>query len=228
MEHTLLTIPLLDLADFTLGGTEKREFATSFGQSFSNLGLVAIKNRRLSHAFFSEISEETKQLFLNRNELSSRYEFANLFHDRENEIETYFKIGEIDNLYSSGQLNYSGDVRLNLINHELLEYPKPSLHAPKVFQDTTDILLRAMAIYLKFPEDYFEGKIKDGEDSLWTVHYAIMPNATLEPKNLTRFIADGEITVITILMGAISKGLQALRFDGQWISIKNILWNKHY
>ncbi len=80
-------------------------------------------------------------------------------------------------------------------------------------------MLRAIAIYLGLPEDYFDEKIKNGNSILRPIHYFSIENPGDVPADAVRAAEHGDINLITLLMGASADGLEVLSRDGRWIPI---------
>mgnify|MGYP006182719563 FL=1 len=80
-------------------------------------------------------------------------------------------------------------------------------------------MLKAIALHLELPEDYFEDKVAFGNSILRQIHYFPIENPDEVPADAVRAAEHGDINLITLLMGASADGLQVLRKDGKWIPI---------
>ena len=80
-------------------------------------------------------------------------------------------------------------------------------------------MLRAIALYLELPENYFDDKVEQGNSILRPIHYFPIENPETIPDDAVRAAEHGDINLITLLMGASADGLQVLRRDGKWIPI---------
>ena len=80
-------------------------------------------------------------------------------------------------------------------------------------------MLRAIALYLELPENYFDDKVRHGNSILRPIHYYPIENPDDVPADAVRAAEHGDINLITLLMGASADGLQVLRRDGKWIPI---------
>ena len=80
-------------------------------------------------------------------------------------------------------------------------------------------MLRAIALYLELPEDYFDDKVLQGNSILRPIHYFPIENPEEIPEDAVRAAEHGDINLITLLMGASADGLQVLRRDEKWIPI---------
>ena len=83
-----------------------------------------------------------------------------------------------------------------------------------MLEKTAKYVLRALALHLGLPENYFDDYIKNGNSILRPIHY---PPIVEEPKNAVRAAAHGDINLITLLMGAHGKGLQVQNHKGEWV-----------
>ena len=226
MEPALLDqVPSLDLADFTSGNAEqKKQFVADLGEAFTNIGFVAIKNHGLSDTLRNELYETVKQFFALPDEIKQQYEFADLFGQRGyigkgKETAKGFKVADLKEFYHIGQPDPIGSMPSNVFPEELPGFEKYTLDVYRTFENAGKMLLRAIAIYLNLPEDYFEDKVKNGDSLLRALHYFPIPNPELVPEGAVRAAAHGDINLITLLMGASAEGLEVLRRDGEWIAI---------
>ncbi len=80
-------------------------------------------------------------------------------------------------------------------------------------------MLRAIALYLGLPENYFDSRVRHGNSILRPIHYYPIENPDSVPADAVRAAEHGDINLITLLMGASADGLQVLRRDGKWIPI---------
>jgi len=226
MEPALLNkVPSLDLADFTSGEIQKKEqFVTALGEAFTNIGFVAIKNHGLDENLRNQLYDAVRKFFSLPEEIKKKYEFAELFGQRGyigkgKETAKGFKVADLKEFYHVGQPEPIGNMPSNVFPDELPEFKKYTLEVYKTFESTGKTLLRAIALYLELPENYFEDKVKNGDSLLRALHYFPILNPELVPEGAVRAAAHGDINLITLLMGASAEGLEVLRRDGQWIAI---------
>lgn len=76
-------------------------------------------------------------------------------------------------------------------------------------------VLRALALHIGLPENYFEDKTDQGNSILRPIHY---PPITEENIPNVRAGAHEDINFITLLVGASAEGLEVLS-EGQWLPI---------
>ena len=77
-------------------------------------------------------------------------------------------------------------------------------------------VLRALALHIHLPEDFFEDKIQSGNSILRPIHY---PPITATDIPNVRAGAHEDINFITLLVGASAEGLEVLTREGKWLPI---------
>ena len=93
---------------------------------------------------------------------------------------------------------------------------RPALQALfSALEETGRRVLRAIAVHLGQPEDFFDSPVADGNSILRLLHYPpVSPEA-----DAVRAGAHEDINVITLLLGAEEAGLQLLSRAGQWLEV---------
>lgn len=226
MEPALLNeVPSLDLADFTSGDSERKEkFVADLGSAFTNIGFVAIKNHGLSDTLRINLYDAVQRFFTLPDEQKKKYEHPELFGQRGyigkgKETAKGFKVADLKEFYHIGQPEPMGNMPSNVFPEELPEFKEYTLEVYRTFENAGKMLLRAIALYLELPEDYFEEKVKNGDSLLRALHYFPILNPELVKEGAVRAAPHGDINLITLLMGASAEGLEVLRRDGKWIAI---------
>ena len=226
MEQTLLdSIPSLDLADFTSDHSVlKNKFVQELGNAFNTIGFVAIKNHGLSDELREKLYESVKKFFYQPDELKQKYEFSELLGQRGyigkgKETAKGFTKPDLKEFYHVGQPEIEGDMPSNIFPAEVPEFEQYTTEVYKTFENTGKTLLRAIALYLELPEDFFEDKVRNGDSILRALHYFPILNPDALPEGAVRAAAHGDINLITLLMGASAEGLEVLRLDGKWIAV---------
>jgi isopenicillin N synthase-like dioxygenase len=102
---------------------------------------------------------------------------------------------------------------------EIPELKEVALEVYRRLEKTGVYMLRAIALYLNLPEDYFDAKVRHGNSILRPIHYYPIEDPDSVPADAVRAAEHGDINLITLLMGASADGLQVLRRDGKWIPI---------
>ncbi|AQG78905.1 isopenicillin N synthase family dioxygenase [Spirosoma montaniterrae] len=217
-------IPSLDLADFTSGTPEqKAKFVQDLGRAFNQIGFVAIKNHGLTDALTKRLYDSAQAFFQSPDELKQKYEHPDLngqrgYIGKGKETAKGFKVADLKEFYHIGQPNPVGDMPANVFPEEHPDFKDATLEAYQTLENAGKQLLRAIALYLELPENYFDDKVSNGDSILRALHYfPLDPNTT--PDGAVRAAAHGDINLITLLMGASADGLEVLRRDGKWIGI---------
>jgi isopenicillin N synthase-like dioxygenase len=222
-------IPSLDLADFTSGHTEKKAaFVQALGQAYNNIGFVAIKNHGLTQELYATI----KNFFALPDEIKSRYEhpeigFQRGYTGKGKEHAKGRNTGDLKEFYHVGQeLEDIPDTDVvkstypeNVWPEEIPEFKPIALEVYRTIENAGKEMLKAIALYLELPENYFEDKVLHGNSILRQIHYFPIENPEEVPADAVRAAEHGDINLITLLMGASADGLEVLRKDGKWIPI---------
>jgi isopenicillin N synthase-like dioxygenase len=223
-------IPSLDLADFTSGDPEKKQkFVQALGESFQNIGFVAIKNHGLSDQLTQDLYAGVKKLFSLPDDIKQKYERPELAGQRGyigkgKEHAKGRNTGDLKEFYHVGQELPEAELRAenypdNIWPEEVPEFKATTLEAYQALEKAGQNMLRAIALYLGLDEYYFDDKIHHGNSILRQIHYFPIEDPDSVPADAVRAAEHGDINLITLLMGASADGLQVLRRDGKWIPI---------
>jgi isopenicillin N synthase-like dioxygenase len=223
-------IPSLDLADFYGGDpVKKSKFVAALGEAYNNIGFVAIRNHYLTEDLSAKLYTTIKKFFAQPDALKQKYEIPGLAGQRGyigkgKEHAKGRNTGDLKEFYHVGQEVTDGDPIKqeypdNVWPTELKEFQEISLDVYQRLEKTGVHMLRAIAIYLGLPENYFDNKVKNGNSILRPIHYFPIEDPDSVPADAVRAAEHGDINLITLLMGASADGLQVLRRDGKWIPI---------
>jgi isopenicillin N synthase-like dioxygenase len=223
-------VPSLDLADFTGSDPIKRKkFVANLGAAYNNIGFVAIRNHYLTDDLSARLYEVIKKFFALPDAVKQRYEIEGLAGQRGyigkgKEHAKGRNTGDLKEFYHVGQEVLDGDPIKkeypdNIWPTELPEFELIALDVYQRLERTGVQMLRAIALYLQLPEDYFDQKVRHGNSILRPIHYFPIENPDAVPADAVRAAEHGDINLITLLMGASADGLQVLRRDGKWIPI---------
>jgi isopenicillin N synthase-like dioxygenase len=223
-------VPSLDLANFTGGDPEKKKkFVADLGAAYNNIGFVAIRNHYLTDELSARLYATIKKFFALPDEVKQRYEIPGLAGQRGyigkgKEHAKGRNTGDLKEFYHIGQ-TVEGDDPIkneypdNVWPSEIQEFKEIGLEVYRRLENTGIQMLRAIALYLNLPENYFDAKVKNGNSILRPIHYFPIEDPKSVPPDAVRAAEHGDINLITLLMGASADGLQVLRRDGKWIPI---------
>ncbi len=223
-------VPSLDLADFVSGdSTKKKKFVADLGAAYNNIGFVAIRNHYLNDALSNKLYEMIKAFFALPVSVKQKYEIPGLAGQRGyigkgKEHAKGRNTGDLKEFYHIGQEVEDNDPIKkeypdNVWPEELPQFSTVGLEVYKSLEKTGVQMLKAIALYLNLPEDYFDYKVRHGNSILRPIHYFPIENPDAVPADAVRAAEHGDINLITLLMGASADGLQVLRRDGKWIPI---------
>ncbi|WP_424962819.1 isopenicillin N synthase family dioxygenase [Ekhidna sp.] len=220
-------IPSLDLADFTDGTPEqKKAFVAKLGEAYTNIGFVSIKNHGLSDVLTKNLYESVEKFFRLPDDVKKQYEIVELagqrgYISKGREKAKGRNTGDLKEFYHVGQppKNQREDYPENIWPDEVPEFEKYTSEAYLTLLQAGVHMLRAIALYLDLPENYFDDKVKEGNSILRPIHYFPIEDPDSLPPDAVRAAEHGDINLITLLMGASADGLQVLRRDGKWIPI---------
>ena len=223
-------VPSLDLADFYSKVSENKEkFVASLGAAYNNIGFVAIHNHFLSGELQHKLYTAIKKFFALPEDVKKKYEISNLagqrgYTGKGKEHARGRNTGDLKEFYHVGQELPSQELIRegypeNSWPMEVPEFKTLAVDAYRALEKTGKLLLKAIALYLDLPENYFQDKIENGNSILRAIHYYPIENPEAAPLDAVRAAEHGDINLITLLMGASAEGLQVLRRDGKWIPI---------
>lgn len=223
-------VPSLDLADFTSGDeAKKKKFVADLGAAYNNIGFVAIKNHYLTDDLSAKLYDVIKKFFALPDAVKQKYEIPGLAGQRGyigkgKEHAKGRNTGDLKEFYHIGQEVEDDDPIKkeypdNVWPDEITEFKAIGLEVYRRLEKTGVYMLRAIALYLGLPENYFDAKVRHGNSILRPIHYFPIENPEAVPADAVRAAEHGDINLITLLMGASADGLQVLRRDGKWIPI---------
>ncbi len=221
-------VPTLDARDFLSGdASRKARFVADLLRAYTDIGFVVVRG----HA----VSED-----LQKRAYSVIGDFFHLPTERKRTYEVHGTGGARG--YTSFGKEHAKDSKhgdLKEFFHVGMEVPKdhalagqypPNVLVPDVphFDTTLRLLysglldlgiemLRAIALGLELPENYFDEKVRHGNSILRPIHYPAMTGK--EEPGAVRSGAHEDINLITLLIGASSPGLEVKNKRGDWVSI---------
>jgi isopenicillin N synthase-like dioxygenase len=220
-------IPLVDLSQFTQGGpAERKAFVEALGKAFHEIGFVGVKNHGIPDELIEGFYLQAKTFFNQPEEIKKQYEIAGLAGQRGytsfgKEHAKQSKVADLKEFFQIGQEVQDGkadpgEYPPNVQTRETPAFTVLGRKLYEAFEEAGGQLLRAIALHLGLPEDYFDEKIHNGNSILRAIHY---PPITQEPASAIRAEQHEDINLITLLVGASAGGLQLLDKEGAWIGI---------
>jgi isopenicillin N synthase-like dioxygenase len=226
------SIPSLNLADFTQGSSEtKRAFVNNLGRIYEEIGFVAVRNHLLPAGAEQGLYEVVKAFFALPDGLKQKYEDPALKGQRGyiSKLKEHAKgrsAPDLKEFYHVGQDSGAGHPVTraypdNIWPEEVPGFVEKTTTAYRQLEETGMVMLRAIALYLELPVDYFDEKIRYGNSILRPIHYFPLEGYDI-PEGAVRAAEHTDINLITLLMGASADGLEVLRRDGRWIPVPDM------
>ena len=218
-------IPSVDLNDFLSDDLHKKSlFVSTIGAAFQEIGFCAVRGHFLDDKLVERLYEQIKLFFDLPTDVKKKYEHPEFSGQRgyvsfgkesakgskHGDLKEYWHFGQYVSENESHKYNYFPNIKVD----ELPEFNTVGEEVYKTLEKTAKYVLRALALYLKIDEKYFDNYIHNGNSILRPIHY---PPITEDPKEAVRAAAHGDINLITLLMGAHGKGLQVQKTNGDWI-----------
>jgi isopenicillin N synthase-like dioxygenase len=225
-----VNIPRLDLNTYINGNAhERKQFSDEIGKAFNETGFVTITNHGLSKQLIDKLYEQVKALFALPEDAKLKYEDPELagqrgYTGKSKETAKGFKVPDLKEFWQIGQTVTDGDPIKeiypdNVVVTELPEFNSTTLDVYKKLEAAGAHLLRAIAVYLGLPENYFDDKVHNGNSILRNLHYFPITDPDALPEDAVRAGAHEDINLITLLIGASADGLELLTRENKWFPV---------
>ena len=224
---TKRVIPVVDLSQFTQGDADARTaFVAALGKAFHEIGFVGVTGHGIPDRLINDFYKASNAFFALPTEVKAKYEIAGMAGQRGytsfgKEHAKQSKVADLKEFFQIGQEVKADDPRKaeypdNVHVEEITAFTKLGSELYRAFEKSGGALLKAIAIHLELPEDYFEQHIQKGNSILRAIHY---PPITQEPASAIRAEQHEDINLITLLVGASAGGLQLLNKEGKWLPV---------
>jgi isopenicillin N synthase-like dioxygenase len=225
-----INIPRLDLNNYINGdAAQRKQFSNEIGRAFNDTGFVTITNHGLSKELIDNLYQQVKTLFALPEDVKLQYEIPELagqrgYTGKSKETAKGFTTPDLKEFWQIGQTVTDGDpVKSdypdNIVVDELPSFNDITLEVYKKLELAGQHLLKAIAVYLGLPENYFEDKTHNGNSILRTLHYFPITNPEALPDDAVRAGAHEDINLITLLIGASADGLELLTRENEWFPV---------
>lgn len=226
----MITIPVVDLADFISGDAERKEnFVARLGSAFEEVGFVAVKNHGIPAPLIDKLYRNVQQFFSLPAEKKKDFEIPQLAGQRgytsfgkehakgsdAPDLKEFFQFGQIVPADHHLKSEYPDNVKVK----DVKEFDETFISAYRAFERSGKFLLQAIALYLGLEENYFDDFVEEGNSIVRAIHY---PPITNEPKSAIRAEQHEDINLITLLVGASADGLQILTKKNEWVGVTSL------
>src|SRR6185312_5175811 len=165
-----MTIPVVDLSDFTGGDPKLKEsFVQKLGKAYEEVGFVAVKNHGIPDELIADLYQYVQEFFSLPSDKKRGYEIPELAGQRgytsfgrehakgsdAPDLKEFFQFGQT--LEESDKSTVSKeDYPDNIIVSEVPDLNETLYKAYRHFEESGTALLKAISLYLKLPENYFD------------------------------------------------------------------------
>ncbi len=225
-----MTIPVVDLADFTSGDpVRKKSFVETLGKAFEDVGFVAVKNHGIPGELIADLYNDVQQFFSLPADKKKHFEIPELAGQRgytsfgkehakgsdAPDLKEFFQYGQVVSSDHKLKQEYPDNVKVE----EIAGFDETLYKAYRAFEKSGKFLLQAIALFLGLDENFFDEYVEEGNSIVRAIHY---PPITHEPKSAIRAEQHEDINLITLLVGASADGLQILTKNNEWIGVTSL------
>ncbi len=224
-----MNIPMVSLTDFSRDPSKKAAFVQALGKAYEECGFVAVKDHGIPDELIGSLYEHVRAFFALSPEKKRQYEIPGLAGQRgytsfgkehakgspDPDLKEFFQFGQTVTDGDPIAAEYRGNIQVG----EITPFTPTLTRAFAAFERSGKVLLKAIALYLGLPEEYFEPHVHNGNSILRAIHY---PPITAEPKSAIRAEQHEDINLITLLVGASADGLQILSKQDEWVPVTSL------
>jgi len=225
-----MTIPVVDLSDFTSGDPKLKEsFVQQLGKAYEDVGFVAVKNHGIPADLIADLYKYVQQFFSLPSDKKRAYEIPELAGQRgytsfgkehakgseAPDLKEFFQYGQTVPENHPLKPEYPDNVSVA----EVEGFNETLFKAYRAFERSGKSLLQAIALYLGLDENYFDDFVEEGNSIVRAIHY---PPITVEPKSAIRAEQHEDINLITLLVGASAGGLEILTKQNEWVGVTSL------
>lgn len=216
-------VPTLDIRRFD---TDRDAFVAELGAAYREFGFCCISHHGLLPDLVDNAYEVFKRFYALPAEIKMRYHQPGTGGARGY---TPFKVEtakdsehpDLKEFWHIGRelpegSKYAAEMAPNVWPEEVPGFKRYGLGLYQALDALGARLLRALALHIKLPEDYFEDKIQFGNSILRPIHYPPIEQGDIPN---VRAGAHEDINFITLLVGASAAGLEVLTHEGEWLPI---------
>lgn len=206
--------------------TNLEEAADRFGDSFRRTGFAVVEGHGIPAAAIDDAREVAKRFFALPDEVKRRYHVPGGAGQRGYTpfgIETAkgAHLSDLKEFWHVGRdlppgHRFGSIMAPNIWPDDVLPEFRPAFQALfRALGEAGRRVLKAIAVHLGQPADFFESPVEDGNSILRLLHY---PPVSADA-DAVRAGAHEDINVITLLLGAEEAGLQLLSRQGEWLEV---------
>ena len=216
-------VPTLDIRRYE---TDRDGFVAELGAAYREYGFCGINGHGISPALIDDAYHVFQQFFALPVEAKQRYQIKGSGGAR-----GYTAVGvetakdsqypDLKEFWHIGReiprdSKYAEVMPPNIWPSEIADFQRYGYGLFEALDQLGSRVLRALALHIDLPENYFYDKTNNGNSILRPIHY---PPITQPDIPNVRAGAHEDINFITLLVGASAAGLEVFTREGEWLPI---------
>ena len=216
-------VPTLDIRRYE---TDRDGFVAELGAAYREYGFCGINGHGIPQALIDDAYRVFQQFFALPAEVKQRYQVKGSGGAR-----GYTGVGvetakdsqypDLKEFWHIGReiprdSKYADVMPPNIWPSEIADFQRYGYGLFDALDQLGSRVLRALALHIDLPENYFDDKTNNGNSILRPIHY---PPITQPDIPNVRAGAHEDINFITLLVGASAAGLEVLTREGEWLPI---------
>ncbi len=220
-------IPTLDVRRFIHPSSEqdRQAFVDELGAAYREWGFAGVRNHGIPQELIDNAYQAFQRFFALPEAVKKQYHIEGgggargytpygvetAKDSKHYDLKEFWHIGR-DIPRSSA---YAKDMPENVWPREVPEFKQYGQALYQALDQLGSHMLRALALHIGLPEQYFADKTNQGNSILRPIHY---PPITADNIPNVRAGAHEDINLITLLVGASAEGLEVLSRKGEWVA----------
>jgi isopenicillin N synthase-like dioxygenase len=216
-------VPTLDISRYD---TDRKAFVAEIGAAYREFGFCGISGHGIAQALIDKAYDAFVRFFDLPEEVKAKYQLKGMGGQRGFTpfgIETAkdSKHADLKEFWHIGRelpadSKYAASMPANVWPNEVPDFHEYGYGLFDALDKLGSRVLRALALHIDLPENYFDDKTQFGNSILRPLHYPPITDADVPNE---RAGAHEDINLITLLVGASAEGLQLLQKDGTWLPV---------
>ena len=216
-------VPTLDIRRYD---TDRAAFVAELGAAYRQFGFCGISGHGIPLDLVDNAYDVFKRFFALPTDVKMKYHLQGTGGARGYTpfgVETAkdAKYADLKEFWHVGReiprdSRYAGIMAPNVWPSEIPDFRKAGYGLYDTLDKLGSRVLRALALHIDLPENYFDDKTQFGNSILRPIHYPPITQADIPN---VRAGAHEDINFITLLVGASAEGLQLLQRNGEWLPI---------
>ena len=229
----LQTIPSIDLADYTTGGSSRSQMIRTLGEGLREFGFLNVSGHGIDRGLirrtydlwkqFFELPEETKRRYVSGVGGARGYTPFGVEHAKDNphpDLKEFWHVGQVPEAAAGLPPGHPARESYppNVWPAEIPGIEDATRELYRRLEGCAAVILEALADSFDLPRETFASMMVNGNSILRILHYPAVPQG-VDPGSV-RAAAHEDINLITLLCEATDSGLEILTRDGAWLPVE--------